>query len=140
MVIHIYTQTQQHTNAHLMQLLHNESPPGPSRPPESSPPSPGGSSSASRLSAGAALARAGSVACYAAGVLLAAFAALVALPLQAEAQKTAFVSNTGQSTATSLRGIGPTGIGSFFYSQAQGFSTGSNEGGYTLSAIKVQGR
>ena len=111
---------------------------GPRRPPESSPPSPGGSSSASRLSAGAALARAGSVACYAAGVLLAAFAALVALPLQAQAQKTTFVSNTGQSTATSLRGIGPTGIGSFFYSQAQRFSTGSNEGGYTLSAIKVQ--
>ncbi len=86
MIIHIYTQTQQHTNAHLIQLLHNESPPGPSRPPESPPPSPGGSSSASRLSAGAALARAGSVACYAAGVLLAAFAALVALPLQAQAQ------------------------------------------------------
>ena len=81
MIIHIYTQTQQHTNAHLIQLLHNESPPGPSRPPESPPPSPGGSSSASRLSAGAAPARAGSVACYAAGVLLAAFAALVALPL-----------------------------------------------------------
>ena len=138
MIIHIYTQTQQHTNAHLIQLLHNESPPGPSRPPESPPPSPGGSSSASHLSAGAALARAGSVACYAAGVLLAAFAALVALPLQAQAQKTTFVSNTGQSTATSLRGIGPTGIGSFFYSQAQRFSTGSNEGGYTLSAIKVQ--
>ena len=55
-----------------------------------------------------------------------------------QAQKTTFVSNTGQSTATSLRGIGPTGIGSFFYSQAQRFSTGSNEGGYTLSAIKVQ--
>ena len=86
MIIHIYTQTQQHTNAHLIQLLHNESPPGPSRPPESPPPSPGGSSSASRLSAGAAPARAGSVACYAAGVLLAAFAALVALPLQAQAQ------------------------------------------------------
>ena len=70
--------------------------------------------------------------------LLVAFAALLTLPLQAEAQKTTFVSNTGQSTATSLRGIGPTGIGSFFYSQAQRFSTGSNEGGYTLSAIKVQ--
>ena len=72
--------------------------------------------------------------------LLVAVAALVALPLQAQAQKkkTTFVSNTGQSTATSLRGIGPTGIGSFFYSQAQRFSTGSNEGGYTLSAIQVQ--
>ena len=70
--------------------------------------------------------------------LLVAVAALLTLPLQAEAQKTTFVSNTGQSTATSLRGIGPTGIGSFFYSQAQRFSTGSNEGGYTLSAIQVQ--
>ena len=67
-----------------------------------------------------------------------AVAGLLALPLQAQAQKTTFVSNTGQSTATSLRGIGPTGIGSFFYSQAQRFSTGSNEGGYTLSAIQVQ--
>ena len=70
--------------------------------------------------------------------LLVAVAALLTLPLQAEAQKTTFVSNTGQSTATSLRGIGPTGIGSFFYSQAQRFSTGSNEGGYTLSVIQVQ--
>ena len=70
--------------------------------------------------------------------LLVTVAALLALPLPAQAQKTTFVSNTGQSTATSLRGIGPTGIGSFFYSQAQRFSTGSNEGGYTLSAIKVQ--
>ena len=72
-----------------------------------------------------------------AAVLLLAFAGLLALPLQAQAQKTTFVSNTGQSTASSLRGIGPT-FGSFFYSQAQQFSTGSNEGGYTLSAIKVQ--
>ncbi len=46
--------------------------------------------------------------------LLVAVAALLALPLPAQAQKTTFVSNTGQSTATSLRGIGPTGIGSFF--------------------------
>ena len=70
--------------------------------------------------------------------LLVAVAALLTLPLQAQAQKTTFVSNTGQSTARSLRGIGPTGVGSFFYSQAQRFSTGSNEGGYTLSAIQVQ--
>ena len=112
---------------------------GPRRQPESSP---GGSSSASdhrapRLSAALSVSRAGSVACYAGGFLVA-FAALLTLALQAEAQKTTFVSNTGQSTATSLRGIGPTGIGSFFYSQAQRFSTGSNEGGYTLSAIQVQ--
>ena len=136
MIIHIYTQTQQHTNAHLMQLLHNESPPGPSRPPESSPPSPGGSSSASRLSAGAALARAGSVACYAAGLLLAAFAALVALPLQAQAQKTTFVSNTGQSTDPDVREVGP--HGHLWQLQAQQFRTGDNEGGYTLSTIQVR--
>ena len=116
---------------------------GPRRPPESSPPSPGGSSSASnhrasRTSAAASVSRAGSVACHAAAAFFVAFAALLTLALQAEAQKTTFVSNTGQSTATSLRGIGPTGIGSFFYSQAQRFSTGSNEGGYTLSAIQVQ--
>ena len=119
-----------------MQLLHNESPPGPSRPPESPPPSPGGSSSASRLSAGAALARAGSVACYAAGVLLAAFAALVALPLQAQAQKTTFVSNTGQSTDPDVREVGP--HGHLWQLQAQQFRTGDNEGGYTLSAIQVR--
>ena len=60
------------------------------RPPASSPSSPGRSSSASdhrvsRLSA--ALSRAGSVACYAAGFLVA-VAALLALPLQAQAQTT----------------------------------------------------
>ena len=119
-----------------MQLLHNESPPGPSRPPEPPPPSPGGSSSASRLSAGAALARAGSVACYAAGVLLAAFAALVALPLQAQAQKTTFVSNTGQSTDPDVREVGP--HGHLWQLQAQQFRTGDNEGGYTLSTIQVR--
>ena len=136
MIIHIYAQTQQHTNAHLIQLLHNESSPGPSRPPESPPPSPGGSSSASRLSAGAALARAGSVACYAAGLLLAAFAALVALPLQAQAQKTTFVSNTGQSTDPDVREVGP--HGHLWQLQAQQFRTGDNEGGYTLSTIQVR--
>ena len=76
---------------------------GPRRPPESSPPSPGGSSSASnhrasRTSAAASVSRAGSVACYAAAAVFVAFAALVALPPQAQAQKTTFVSNTGQST------------------------------------------
>ena len=124
-------------------LGYNESPSDPRRLPESSPPSPGGSCStsnhrASRLSAGASVSHAGSVACHAAAAALVTFAALLTLPLQAEAQKTTFVSNTGQSTASSLRGIGPTGVGSFFYSQAQRFSTGSNEGGYTLSAIQVQ--
>ena len=64
---------------------------GPRRPPESSANSPGASFSASddrasRPSAGAALSRAGSVACHAAAALLVAFAAILALPLQAQAQ------------------------------------------------------
>ena len=72
---------------------------GPRRPPESSPHSPGGSSStsdqrASRLSA-AALSRAGSVACCAAG-FLAAFVALLALPLQAQAQTAGICGRTEQ--------------------------------------------
>ena len=67
---------------------------------------------------------------------LAAFAALLALPLQAEAQKTTFVSNTGQSTDPDVREVGP-----YFHLwqlQAQQFRTGDNEGGYTLSAIQVR--
>ncbi len=78
---------------------YNGSPPGPRRPPESSPPSPGGSSStsghrASRLSAGAALSRAVFVACCTAVTFLAASAALLALPLQAEAQTTGICGRT----------------------------------------------
>ena len=73
---------------------------GARRPPESSPPSPDGSSStsdhrASRPSAGAALSRAGSVARYAAG-FLAAFVALLALPLQAQAQTAGICGRTEQ--------------------------------------------
>ena len=121
--------------AHLTHRLDNESPPGPRRPPESSPSSPGRSSSASdhrasRLSA--ALSRAGSVTCYAAGFLVA-VAALLALPLQAQAQTVqTLVSNTGQS------------LSSFSYAvqsgnwvQAQGFTTGDNADGYTLSTVQV---
>ena len=67
---------------------------------------------------------------------LAAFAALLALPLQAEAQKTTFVSNTGQSTDPDVREVGP--HGHLWQLQAQQFSTGDNEGGYTLSAIQVR--
>ena len=74
------------------------------------------------------------MACHAAAAVLLAFAALLSLPLQAEAQTT-LVSNTGQSSATNLRAVGP--VGAFFYSNAQWFSTGSEEGGYTLSAIDV---
>ena len=111
---------------------------GPRRLPESSPPSPGGSSSASnhRASRPSAAARAVSVACHAAAAVLAAFAALLALPLQAEAQKTTFVSNTGQSTDPDVREVGP--HGHLWQLQAQQFRTGDNEGGYTLSAIQVR--
>ena len=120
---------------------YNESPPGPCRPPESAPPSPGGSCStsnhrASRLSAGASVSRAGSVACHAAAAALVTFAALLTLPLQAEAQKTTFVSNTGQSTDPDVREVGP--HGHLWQLQAQQFRTGDNEGGYTLSTIQVR--
>ena len=120
---------------------YNESPPSPCRPPESSPPSPGGSCStsnhrASRLSAGASVSRAGSVACHAAAAALVTFAALLTLPLQAEAQKTTFVSNTGQSTDPDVREVGP--HGHLWQLQAQQFRTGDNEGGYTLSTIQVR--
>ena len=67
---------------------------------------------------------------------LAAFAALVALPLQAQAQKTTFVSNTGQSTDPDVREVGP--HGHLWQLQAQQFRTGDNEGGYTLSTIQVR--
>ena len=39
--------------------------------------------------------------------LLVAVAALLTLPLQAQAQKTTFVSNTGQSTDPDVRRVGP---------------------------------
>ena len=68
--------------------------------------------------------------------LLVAVAALLALPLQAEAQKTTFVSNTGQSTDPDVREVGP--HGHLWQLQAQQFRTGDNEGGYTLSAIQVR--
>ena len=87
------------TPARLAHLSRNEPPPAPPpnpRTPESSPPSPGGSSSASnrrasRLAAGTALSRAGSAACYLAGAFLAAFAVLLTLPLEAQAQTAAMV-------------------------------------------------
>ena len=71
-----------------------------------------------------------------AAAVLTAFAALLALPLQAEAQKTTFVSNTGQSTDPDVREVGP--HGHLWQLQAQQFRTGDNEGGYTLSAIQVR--
>ena len=68
--------------------------------------------------------------------LLVAVAALLALPLQVQAQKTTFVSNTGQSTDPDVREVGP--HGHLWQLQAQQFRTGDNEGGYTLSAIQVR--
>ena len=64
------------------------------------------------------------------------FAALLALPLPAQAQKTTFVSNTGQSTDPDVREVGP--HGHLWQLQAQQFRTGDNEGGYTLSTIQVR--
>ena len=111
---------------------------GPRRPPESSPHSPGDSSSASnrRASRPSAASRAVSVACHAAAAVLVTFAVLLALPLQAQAQKTTFVSNTGQSTDPDVREVGP--HGHLWQLQAQQFRTGDNEGGYTLSTIQVR--
>ena len=63
-------------------------------------------------------------------------AALLALPLPAQAQKTTFVSNTGQSTDPDVREVGP--YFTLWQLQAQQFRTGDNEGGYTLSAIQVR--
>ena len=82
------------------------------------------------------MSRAGSVACHAAAAFFVAFAALLTLPLQAEAQKTTFVSNTGQANASNDRRVGRGAT--YYWSQAQQFTTGSNEGGYTLSAIQAQ--
>ena len=68
---------------------------------------------------------------YAAAAVLLAFAALLALPLQAEAQ-TAYVSNTGQSDS-------PVAVNTnASISQAQGFTTGSQSGGYPLSSVGLK--
>ncbi len=87
------------TGARLTHLSKIEPPRDTRRLPESSPPSPARSSSASghrasRLSAGAALSRAVFVACCTAVTFLAASASLLALPLQAEAQTTGICGRT----------------------------------------------
>ena len=116
--------------------MDHESPPGPRRPPESSPSSPGRSSSASdhradRLSA--ALSRAGSVTCYAAGFLVA-VAALLALPLQAQAQTVqTLVSNTGRGGSSNLN-VGVSDSNK--WSMALGFTTGDADG-YPLSSVQA---
>ena len=107
---------------------------GPRRSPESSPSSPGGSSSASDhrascLSA-AALSRAVSVACCTAVAFLVALAAFLVLPLQAQAQTT-YVSNIGQSENESSLGISS-------FDQGQGFTTGTDSAGYVLASVDIK--
>ena len=73
------------------------------------------------------------MACYAAGFLVA-VATLLALPLQAQAQTVqTLVSNTGQDRDNSNLNVG----GSTGWVQAQGFTTGDNTDGYTLSSVDV---
>ena len=55
--------------------------------------------------------------------LLVAVAALLTLPLQAEAQKTTFVSNTGQSTDPDVREVGPPDISGNFKHSSSGPAT-----------------
>ena len=104
---------------------YDESTPGPRQPPESSPPLPGGSSSASnhrasRPSAGAAVSRAGSVAWYGATAVLVAFAALFALPLQARAQTVSVLVSNVEQPHYAGHSV------SFLFTVAQGFTTGSS--------------
>ena len=67
--------------------------------------------------------------------MLLAFAAFLALPLQAQAQTIqTLVSNTGQTGNFSLA-VGVSGSNTF--AQALGFTTGDNTNGYTLSSVEV---
>ena len=78
---------------------------------------------------GAALARAVAPARLAAAGLLVVFAALLALPLQAQAQTlTTFVSNTDQPLQTHFNE---------FYA-AQSFVTGANPDGYVISELQIR--
>ena len=93
---------------------------------------------AMRCLAGAGPARAASLArsglSAATGFLLV-VAGLLALPLQAQAQTVqTLVSNTGQ-TSVDATAVGPVAGGQF--SHAQGFTTGDNADGYTLSSVEV---
>ena len=106
---------------------------GSRRPPESSPSVAGGSSCISRerpsrLPAGASRPRA-AVRSRAAGFLLG-FAALLALPLQAEAQTT-YVSNIGQDDSAPDLETGSFDLG-------QGFTTGTDAAGYTLGSVDIR--
>ena len=61
--------------------------------------------------------------------LLVAVAALLALPLQAQAQSRTLVSNLGQSAATASSFVD--------VDVAQAFTTGSNSAGYTLTSVEL---
>ena len=125
--------------AHLTHLLDHESPPGPRRPPESSPSGAGGSSCtsrerASRLLAGTSRSRA-EVRRLAAGLLLV-VAGLLGVSAAAQAQTT-YVSNIGQTVQSGgTRAVGTSGSAQF--TQAQPFTTGDNADGYTLSEVVVK--
>ena len=64
-----------------------------------------------------------------AAAFLVAFAALLPLPLQAEAQSVVLVSNLGQNNGG--------GGGIYVLDQAQAFTTGDNTGGYTLTSVDI---
>ena len=89
---------------------------------------------ASGATGGRAAALTRSLRCAAAGLLLA-FAALLALPLQAQAQTVeTLVSNTGQGGSSGLN-VGVADPNK--WSMAVGFTTGDNAGGYTLSSVQA---
>ena len=115
--------------APLTHLLDHESPPGPRRPSESFPSSPGRSSSASdhrasRLSAGTSRSRA-AVRRLAAGLLL--VAAFLSSGGTAAQAQTTLVSNTGQNNSGAKRADSD--------EIAQAFGTGSDMAGYDFDSI-----
>ena len=67
--------------------------------------------------------------------LLLATSAVVMMPQQVLAQDTTLVKNTGQTVQSHTRTVGHSGTSKF--SQAQGFITGTETNGYTLSEVKV---
>ena len=110
------------------------------RPPESlrpapcEPPAPGQKRPA-RLQA--ALTRTAAPARHAAAGLLVVFAGLLAVSTAAQAQTVqTLVSNTGQTVSTSTAYVGPL-TGNVFRA-AQGFHTGDNASGYTLSSVDLR--
>ena len=74
------------------------------------------------------MSRAGSAACYAAGAFLAAFAVLLTLPEQAEAQTvTTFISNSAQASGNTAADN----------PRATAFTTGDNTAGYGLTSVDI---